>query len=145
MNIQSDGGCLCGGMRYRLHEQPKQLSDCHCIDCRRASGAPFVTWGAFRRENIELLSGELRKVRHADRLRSFARCCGTPLFFQDNDESEWIDVTISSLDHPEIYSPEVAIWTEDRLPWVPLDLARPTYRQGRGSEKIVAANPSADR
>jgi hypothetical protein len=126
-----DGGCLCGGVRYRLHESPAQLSDCHCLDCRRASAAPFVTWGSVPREKIELLSGELRKVRHAGRLRSFASCCGTPLFFQDNEESEQIDMTISSLDHPEAYPPGVTIWTEDRLPWVLLDPKRPTHRQGR--------------
>jgi hypothetical protein len=131
MNGRIEGGCLCGGVRYRLHAEPVQLSDCHCIDCRRASAAPVVTWGSVRKVDIEVLSGELRKVPHAERLRSFAGCCGTPLFFQDNEESASVDVTIASLDHPESYSPAVAIWTEDRLPWVVLDPSRPTYRQGR--------------
>src|SRR5258705_13546156 len=111
MNTPIEGGCLCGGVRYRLLTEPAQLSDCHCVDCRRASAAPFVTWGAVRRNDIQLLSGELRKVNHAGRLRSFAACCGTPLFFQDNAASESIDVTIASLDHPESYAPAVAIWT----------------------------------
>ncbi len=92
-----------------------------------------MTWGSFRRDAIDLLSGAVRKVRHADRLRSFAACCGTPLFFEDHEDCEWIDVTISSLDQPEAYSPEVTIWTEDRLPWVPLDPSRPSHRQGRES------------
>lgn len=126
-----DGGCLCGGVRYRLRAEPAQLSDCHCLDCRRASAAPFVTWGVVERDEIELLSGELRKVQHAGRLRSFAACCGTPLFFQDDEVSASIDVTIASLDHPESFSPEVAIWTEDRLPWVQLEPGRQTFRQGR--------------
>ena len=65
------------------------------------------------------------------RLRSFAACCGTPLFFQDNETSPTIDVTIASLDQPESYVPEVEIWTEDRLPWVLLEAGRPTFRQGR--------------
>jgi len=133
MSSEIEGGCLCGGVRYRLQEEPRQLSDCHCIDCRRASAAPFVTWGSVRRHKIEIVSGDVPKVRHADRLRSFAGCCGTPLFFQDNETSEWIDVTICSLDHPENYSPEVAIWIEDRLPWVAPDDSRPTYPQGRQS------------
>jgi hypothetical protein len=133
MNTSIDGGCLCGGVRYRLRAEPAQLSDCHCIDCRRASAAPFVTWGAVRQKDIEILSGELRKVLHAGRLRSFASCCGTPLFFQDDEASESIDVTIASLDNPEKFSPAIAIWTEDRLPWAVLDPARRTYRQGRDS------------
>ena len=132
MRVPIEGGCLCGGVRYYLGAEPAHLSDCHCIDCRRASGAPFVTWGEVRRDDIQLLSGKLRKVSHAGRLRSFAACCGTPLFFQDNAASESVDVTIASLDHPESYSPAVAIWTEDRLPWAVLDPARETFRQGRG-------------
>ncbi len=128
-----DGGCLCGGVRYRLHETPRQICDCHCIDCRRASAAPFVIWGSVPKEKMELLSGESRKVKHADRIRSFAACCGTPLFFQEKDDSEWIDMTIASLDHPEDFSTEASIWTEDRLPWVTLDSSHPTYRQGRES------------
>jgi len=131
MSVPIEGGCLCGGVRYRLQTAPARLSDCHCIDCRRASAAPFVTWGEVPRDDIELLSGELRKVGHADRLRSFASCCGTPLFFQDNENSQSVDVTVASLDHPESYPPAVAIWTEDRLPWVTLDPVRPTFPHGR--------------
>jgi len=65
MSAEIEGGCLCGGVRYRLYTAPARLSDCHCIDCRRASAAPFVTWGEVPRDDIELLSGELRKVGHA--------------------------------------------------------------------------------
>jgi len=133
MSSKIEGGCLCGGVRYRLHEAPRQLCDCHCIDCRRASAAPFVTWGEIRRDCVEIISGTLREVKHAGRLRTFAACCGTPLFFADHAGTEWMDVTISSLDQPEGYAPEVAIWTEDRLPWVLLDPLRPSHRQGRES------------
>src|SRR5207237_454299 len=108
-----EGGCLCGGVRYRLHVRPKQGSDCHCEDCRRASAAPYVTWCSVPSKAIEVLSGELRRVSYADRLRSFASCCGTPLFIQDEVSSEWIDVTVASLDDPKTFPPEVAIWTED--------------------------------
>lgn len=90
-----------------------------------------MTWGVVRRSDVEILAGELRKVQHADRLRSFAACCGTPLFFQENEDAQTIDVTIASLDQPECYPPEVAIWTEDRLPWTVLDSNHRVYLQGR--------------
>jgi hypothetical protein len=131
MNSPIEGGCLCGAVRYRLHAEPIELSDCHCLDCRHASGPPFVTWGAVRKEDIELLSGEVRKVNHVGRLRSFAACCGTPLFFPDDEASAPIDVTIASLDEPQSYFPEVAIWTEDRLPWVVLNPECKAFRQDR--------------
>ena len=126
-----EGGCLCGGVRYRLHGKPKQGSDCHCEDCRRASAAPYVTWCSVPSKAIEVLSGELRRVSYADRLRSFASCCGTPLFIQDEVSSEWMDVTVASLDDPKTFPPEVAIWTEDKLPWVKLDPSRRAFRRSR--------------
>jgi len=90
MNMQSDGGCLCGGVRYRLHEQPKQLSDCHCIDCRRASGAPFVTWVPFEKKKLSFSLASYGRSGTPTDFAALPGCCGTPLFFQDNDESEWI-------------------------------------------------------
>src|SRR6187551_1883737 len=95
-----EGGCLCGGVRYRLDDRPKPGSDCHCEDCRRASAAPYVTWCSVPRRSIEILNGELRRVSYSTRLRSFAACCGTPLFMQDEVTSATIDVTVASLDDP---------------------------------------------
>lgn len=129
MKTSLEGGCLCGGTRYRLLTRPTELGDCHCIDCRRASAAPFVTWGTVARNEMELLRGELRHVRHTDRVRSFAACCGTPLFFAEASDSPTIDFTVASLDDPVPFAPQKAIWTEDRLPWVAMDPARPVYRR----------------
>jgi len=138
-----DGGCLCGGVRYRLHGRPKPGSDCHCEDCRRASAAPYVTWCTVPSKAIEVLSGELRRVSYADRLRSFAFCCGTPLFIQDEASSEWIDVTVASLDDPKTFPPEVAIWTEDKLPWVKLDPSRRAFPGAEIKTPNQARRPTA--
>ena len=129
MNTLIEGGCLCGGVRYRLGGQPTHICDCHCVDCRRASGAPFITWGIVRRSTIEVVSGDARKVPFAGRIRVFAACCGTQLFFLDDEGSETADVSICSLDDPAPFAPEIAIWTEDRLPWVHLEASRPAFRQ----------------
>ena len=126
-----EGGCLCGGVRYRLQFRPKPGSDCHCEDCRRAGAAPYVTWCSVPSKAIEVMNGELRRVSYAGRIRSFASCCGTPLLMQDEVSSEWVDVTVASLDDPGAFPPEAAIWTEDKLPWVTLDPSRPAFRQDR--------------
>jgi hypothetical protein len=80
------------------------------------------------------LNGELRRVLYAGRLRSFASCCGTHLFIQDEVGSEWIDVTVASLDDPTICPPVAAIWTEDKLPWVKLDPRRPAFGRNRDED-----------
>jgi hypothetical protein len=136
MNL--NGGCLCGGVRYELEERPFGIVDCHCIDCRRSSGAPFVTWGVVHREKFKLVSGTLRRVSYAGRLRGFAACCGTQILFEDTPDRPTVDVAIATLDEPQPFAPVKAIWIEDKLPWVKLDpsvpssLTTPAREQGQG-------------
>src|SRR6266700_1149444 len=115
--MEITGGCVCGGTRYVLKSPPFSLGDCHCIDCRRSAGAPHVNWGSVPREDLVVTKGKPRKIAHADRIRSFAACCGTHLFFEDSKDSSAIDVTIA--------------WLEDKLPWVKIDESLPSLRRGR--------------
>ena len=110
-----------------LKSAPLAPGDCHCIDCRRSSGASYVTWGAVPREDLVVTKGEPRKIAHANRIRSFAACCGTHLFIEDTKDSETIDVTIASLDDPSPFAPQRAIWLEDKLPWVTIDESLPSF------------------
>ena len=127
--MEVTGGCVCGGTRYVLKSRPFALIDCHCIDCRRSAGAPYVTWGSVPREDLVVTKGEPRKIAHANRIRSFAACCGTHLFFEDTKNSKMIDVTIASLDDPTPFAPQKVIWLEDKLPWVKLDESLPMFQK----------------
>jgi hypothetical protein len=126
--MEITGGCLCGGTRYVLKSRPIALVDCHCIDCRRSAGAPYVQWGSVPRKDLVLTKGEPRKIVYANRLRSFAACCGTHLFFEDAKDSDMIDVTIASLDDPAPFPPQKAIFLEDKLPWVVIDESIPSFQ-----------------
>jgi hypothetical protein len=118
-------------MRYQLSGTLWRGSICYCLDCRRARGAPGVAWISVDRRNFALLSGQLKQVEHAGRLRSFATCCGTPILVEDAADSQSVDVTTCSLDRPEVYPPKAVIWTEDRLPWVQTVGALPEFPRDR--------------
>ncbi len=120
---------MCGKTRYRITAAPLSLADCHCVDCRRASAAAFVTWGTVPREALTIVRGDVKVVAHAERLRSFAACCGTPLFFADDAEAPMVEFTVASLDDPAPFGPTRAIWMEDRLPWVVVDPRLAVYRR----------------
>ena len=125
--MEISGGCVCGATRYVLKSQPNTLVDCHCIDCRRSAGAPYVQWGSVPRTDLVLTKGEPRKIAYANRLRSFAACCGTHLFFEDSKDSATIDFTVASLDDPAPFPPHKAIFLEDKLPWVVIDESIPSF------------------
>jgi hypothetical protein len=125
------GGCLCGSVRYEAIGQPYDVTHCHCLDCRRSSGAPLVTWACVRRNEFRFTAGQPRELPWAGRLRTFCPDCGTPLTFMTERGAEEMAVTVCSLDQPERVTPADHTWVDDRLPWIRLTDGLPTYGQAR--------------
>lgn len=135
MNIAAaprEGGCLCGAIRYRTSGQPGNVTHCHCSICRRASGAPFVTWVAFPVEAFAFVKGKPATYRATPKAeRTFCRACGTQLTFRHVESARQIDVTAGSLDEPDAVRPDAHIWIASRVPWLALDDDLPRYRGER--------------
>ncbi len=121
------GGCLCGSVRYEATEQPFNITHCHCLDCRRSTGAPFVTWASFRPTEFRITAGQPQDLRWAGRLRSFCPHCGTSLTFMTDRDANELAVTVGSLDQPAAVTPADHTWVDDRLPWIHLADGLPTY------------------
>lgn len=102
-----EGGCLCGAVRYRVEGYSRRTTNCHCLHCRRASGAVFVTWLEFRASDFTVVSGAPSRYESRPQVtRQFCGKCGTQLTYQHAQEPETIDVTACSLDNADEVSPE---------------------------------------
>ena len=126
------GGCLCGAVRYEAGGEAYNVTHCHCTDCRRSSGAAFVTWASFRREDFRITKGQPKELSWAGRKRLFCAQCGTPLVFMTGPDAEEVDVTVCSFDDPSVVTPADHTWVEDRIPWVQVEDGLPRYGRGRG-------------
>jgi hypothetical protein len=134
LTLPLDGGCLCGAVRFRVSAAPGEVSHCHCTLCRRASGAPVVTWATVPSAAFSLVQGTPREFRATPSARrTFCSGCGTPLTFQADATPELIDVTVVSLDRPEAVPPTEHVWSTRRLPWLALDDDLPRRPRGGGS------------
>jgi len=127
------GGCLCGAVRYEASGQPREISHCHCSTCRRAAGAPVVTWATYPVAAFRWTRGSPSALRSSPPVtRSFCNACGTALAFFTQDEPGWIDVTVASMDRAEAMWPHEHIWTEEKLPWMTLDDDLPRLPRAHG-------------
>ena len=128
------GGCFCGAIRYQTGGLVRSQGICHCIMCRRTTGAPCVAWLTVARDQFHVLSGtptEFRSSAHAT--RSFCPTCGTQLTFADDALPGEIDVTTCSLDVPEQVPPHHHIFTDSQIEWLKLGDGLPAFRQSKSA------------
>lgn len=126
------GGCLCGSLRYEINGRPRRTTNCHCLHCRRSSGAAFLTWLEFHPSSFRFVSGApCRYESRPDVTRQFCGTCGTQLTYQHADEPDTINVTACSLDNVDTVSPEDHVWCSRTVPWVKLADGLPQYQVGK--------------
>lgn len=114
------GGCQCGAVRYAADMTPRKVHYCHCRMCQRAVGNIFATLVPVRKDRLQW-DGEPSFFRSSSLARrGFCNHCGTPLSFA-YDRSEWICVTLGSLDEPAAVPPEIHYGVEGQVPWFHVD------------------------
>jgi hypothetical protein len=135
----TEGGCLCGAIRYRVKALPIALSLCHCNSCRRAAGAPSVAWVVLHSNALEFVTGTPQLFRSSPGVvRSFCGRCGTSLTYQRELEPDTIDVTTASLDRADAFPPTREIWIGEKLVWEALNGAMPTFPGSSRSRPVTA-------
>ena len=85
-------------------------------------GGTVTTWITLPSSAFQWLAGQpAQYASSAHSILYFCPNCGAQLAFISQLSPETIDVTIATLDHPELAVPERHIWTASRLPWLHLD------------------------
>ncbi len=112
------GGCLCGAVRYLATARDGGVVDyCHCVQCRRVSGAPITAWVQVPPALFEITAGEARGYASSPRAtRWFCGDCGTSLYMTDSEHRS-VGVTLGSLDDPAALTPTAHGWVGERLAW----------------------------
>jgi hypothetical protein len=96
----SQGGCLCGAVRYQVKGRLRDIVNCHCSMCQRLHGN-FGPHSKARKVNIEVTKddGLSWYKTSAVAQRGFCRNCGSSLFWQPFD-LDATGIIAGSLDGP---------------------------------------------
>jgi hypothetical protein len=113
------GGCLCGAVRFRASADPVRAVNCHCGTCRRFSGAAFMTFVHFPADAFAWTGKKPTRYRSsADAERGFCALCGSTLSMHEAILPDRVQVSLGSLDRPDLIRPDDHVWTKSQLPWL---------------------------
>lgn len=119
------GGCLCGAVRYSLDARPKAVNACHCMDCKKLSGATHIHMLIVDRNALTHgpdVTDRYRKRADSGREIDIVRCaaCGTRLWHEPLSSPEFAFIAAGTLDDPSWVVPASHIWTKHASPGVVL-------------------------
>jgi hypothetical protein len=124
MKIPAEGGCSCGGVRYRLTSEPLFTHCCHCLNCQRQTGSAFVINLLIEADRVELLAGNPQAgdvPRDDGSSQRIYRCAACQIaVFSEYGRPEIKFVRAGTLDEPSQVTPDVHIYTRSKVPWITL-------------------------
>jgi hypothetical protein len=112
------GGCRCGAIRFEVDAAPLSVGYCHCMDCRRASGAPVSAFVGFPADQSSMSGDQARRFANGPVTRSFCGICGSPLAYVDRRLPGRIYFMLGVMDMPARYAPTLHAYVGEQLPFV---------------------------
>jgi hypothetical protein len=114
------GGCRCGAVRFEALGPPRFISNCHCGECRRSSGAAFSTWIGYDSGNVTWQGERALHASSPSVKRGFCRTCGTPLSYSGKKWAAETHLLIGTFDMPHALVPTGDAFAAEKLSWTPL-------------------------
>ncbi|REF02117.1 GFA family protein [Cupriavidus plantarum] len=113
------GGCLCGAIRYAVEDNFAYALNCHCSNCRRATGSAFKPFAGIARAKLRITQGEddvsvFGDPQSAHDVR--CRICGSLMFSVVRD-GEYVHVTLGTLSDAPSIRPTAHIFVGSKAPW----------------------------
>lgn len=117
--MEAKGSCHCGAIGYAVSGEPVYHALCHCSDCRRATGAPAVSWALFPRDAVTIAGAPQAYASSEQAQRHFCGECGTSLFYTNEAIFPGqIDIQSATLDDPSALPLQCQIQTAERIVWM---------------------------
>jgi hypothetical protein len=95
------GGCLCGGVRFRVDAPLVSATYCHCTRCQRRTGTAASAQARIQPGSLTVTQGEelIRTYAPPDGFsKLFCGACGSALWSRSPDDPELVSVRLGAFD-----------------------------------------------
>lgn len=124
------GKCLCGKVQYAVRDEFSYALNCHCSNCRRATGSAFKPFAGIERHKLSVTQGSDCLLVFGGELAHDVRCreCGSFLYSVVRD-GMFVHVTLGTLvDEPAI-RPSSHIFVGSKASWFTITDNLPQHQE----------------
>jgi hypothetical protein len=124
------GRCLCGEVHYVVADAFLYAANCHCSNCRRATGSAFKPFAGIERDKLRITKGGHTLMLYGDASGHDVHCkmCGS-LLYSVVREGTFVHVAMGTLvDDPSI-RPTSHIFVGSKAPWFTIADGLPQYEE----------------
>ncbi|MDK1493125.1 GFA family protein [Sinorhizobium sp. 7-81] len=125
------GRCLCGVVEYRVADRFEYAMNCHCSNCRRATGSAFKPFAGVKREELGLVRGGDATLIYGDESEAHdvhCAACGS-LLFSVVREGAYAHVTLGTLVDAPTIRPSAHIFVGSKAEWFHITDDLPQYAE----------------
>jgi len=135
--VEIEGGCYCGGVRYRAKGEPMFKGQCHCRECQYISGGHPNVVLAMPESGFSYTKGQAKPYRRKDLpnpvTREFCPVCGTHLMAKTPAVPGAVLLKVGTLDNPSTFvGPQMAIFTKDKQSFHHVPTGIPSFERTPG-------------
>jgi hypothetical protein len=122
------GGCVCGRVRYTVADAFLYAANCHCSNCRRATGTAFKAFAGIELEKLVLTTGADSLLTFGDENGHDVRCraCGSYLYSVVGGGR--VHVAMGSLADAPSIRPAAHIFVGSKASWFTITDDLPQYQ-----------------
>ncbi|WP_421951771.1 GFA family protein [Pelagibacterium sp.] len=115
------GSCLCGGVAYEVEDAFRYALNCHCTDCRKATGAAFKPIAGIEAEKLSITSGQDNVLRYGgvapgESHDIHCKLCGS-LLYSIVQKGTRANVSLGTLTDAPSIRPTMHIFVGSKAPW----------------------------
>lgn len=124
------GSCLCGAVAYEFEGPPRVVVNCHCSQCRKATGGIHGTWVVVPLERFRWSRGEeqLKKFASSDHAqRLFCGTCGAVMGNLTSRRPTLMHLSAGTLDHAPALQVNLHAYVASKAPWHVITDAIPQF------------------
>ncbi len=129
--MKLEGRCYCGEVRYLAEGEALMSAQCHCRECQYITGGAPNMFMAVPIDGFSYTRGTPKKFTRSDLekpvTREFCGECGTHLITRP--QRPVVIVKVGTLDDPSQFTPQLAIYTIDKLAFHEIPSGMPTFER----------------